>query len=71
MTELYNSEITPEVVAQHGFSPDEYARCCAIMGRVPNLTELGVFSVMWSEHCSYKSSKVHLKKLPTTGPQVI
>ncbi|HLY57650.1 MAG TPA: phosphoribosylformylglycinamidine synthase subunit PurL, partial [Stellaceae bacterium] len=63
--------ITPEVVAQHGLSAEEYERACAILGRAPNLTELGVFSVMWSEHCSYKSSKVHLKKLPTTGPRVI
>jgi phosphoribosylformylglycinamidine synthase len=68
---VFTPEITPEVVAQHGLKPDEYARCCAIMGRAPNLTELGVFSVMWSEHCSYKSSKVHLKTLPTTGPRVI
>ncbi len=65
------SEITPEIVAQHGLSTEEYARCQAILGRTPNLTELGVFSVMWSEHCSYKSSRIHLKTLPTTGPQVI
>jgi phosphoribosylformylglycinamidine synthase len=63
--------ITPEIVAQHGLAPAEWERACAILGRTPNLTELGVFSVMWSEHCSYKSSKVHLKKLPTTGPRVI
>jgi phosphoribosylformylglycinamidine synthase len=71
VTALYTTAITPEIVAQHGLKPDEYARCCAIMGRAPNITELGVFSVMWSEHCSYKSSKIHLKKLPTTGPGVI
>ncbi len=65
------SEITPEIVAEHGLSPDEYDRVVQAMGRVPNLTELGIFSVMWSEHCSYKSSRIHLKKLPTTGPQVI
>ena len=65
------SEITPEIVEQHGLSPEEYQRCLKIMGREPNLTELGIFSVMWSEHCSYKSSKVHLKKLPITGPKVI
>ena len=64
-------KITAETVAQHGLTPKEYERCLAIMGREPNLTELGVFSVMWSEHCSYKSSKVHLKTLPTTGPRVI
>ncbi len=65
------SQITPEIVAQHGFSTEEYDRVLAAMGREPNLTELGIFSVMWSEHCSYKSSRIHLKKLPTTGPQVI
>ncbi len=65
------SEITPQIVAEHGFSEEEYARVLAAMGREPNLTELGIFSVMWSEHCSYKSSRIHLKKLPTTGPQVI
>ena len=63
--------ITPEIVAEHGLKPDEYARILAALGREPNLTELGIFSVMWSEHCSYKSSRIHLKKLPTTGPQVI
>jgi phosphoribosylformylglycinamidine synthase II len=66
-----SGEITPEIVDQHGLTADEYARCRKILGRTPNLTELGVFSVMWSEHCSYKSSKIHLKKLPTTGPRVI
>lgn len=65
------TEITPEIVAEHGLSPEEYARVLHAMGREPNLTELGIFSVMWSEHCSYKSSRIHLKKLPTTGPQVI
>ena len=65
------SAITPEIVAQHGLSEDEYARVLNALGREPNLTELGIFSVMWSEHCSYKSSRIHLKKLPTTGPQVI
>ena len=63
--------ITPEIVAEHGLSPDEYDRVLHAMGREPNITELGIFSVMWSEHCSYKSSRLHLKKLPTTGPQVI
>lgn len=65
------SPITPEVVAEHGLSPEEYERVLNALGRTPNLTELGIFSVMWSEHCSYKSSRIHLKKLPTEGPQVI
>jgi phosphoribosylformylglycinamidine synthase II len=63
--------ITPELVAQHGLSPEEYKLLVAALGREPRLTELGIFSVMWSEHCSYKSSKVWLRKLPTEGPQVI
>ncbi len=65
------SQITPEVVAQHGLSEDEYTRVLHALGREPNLTELGIFSVMWSEHCSYKSSRIHLKKLPTDAPWVI
>ncbi|GAA0743989.1 phosphoribosylformylglycinamidine synthase subunit PurL [Sphingomonas sp. ABOLD] len=65
------TQITPEIVAEHGLSPEEYDRVLKALGRAPNLTELGIFSVMWSEHCSYKSSRIHLKKLPTTGPQVI
>src|ERR1700710_1595371 len=63
--------ITPQIVAEHGFSPDEYERVLHALGREPNITELGIFSVMWSEHCSYKSSRVHLRKLPTTAPWVI
>src|SRR3954463_3443035 len=63
--------ITPQIVAEHGFSPEEYERVLHAMGREPNITELGIFSVMWSEHCSYKSSRIHLKKLPTTAPWVI
>ena len=63
--------ITPEIVAEHGLSPEEYERVKEHMGREPNLVELGVFSVMWSEHCSYKSSRKHLKKLPTSAPWVI
>jgi phosphoribosylformylglycinamidine synthase subunit PurL len=59
------------LAAEHGLSPDEYARILTALGREPSLTELGVFSVMWSEHCSYKSSKLWLKTLPTEGPQVI
>lgn len=63
--------ITPEIVDQHNLTAEEYEKIKQIMGREPNLTELGVFSVMWSEHCSYKSSRVHLKRLPTSGPRVI
>ncbi|WP_338445804.1 phosphoribosylformylglycinamidine synthase subunit PurL [Pelagerythrobacter marensis] len=65
------SAITPEVVEQHGLSPEEYERVLHALGRKPNLVELGIFSVMWSEHCSYKSSRLHLKKLPTEAPWVI
>jgi phosphoribosylformylglycinamidine synthase len=63
--------IPPQTVAEHGLAPEEYRRLLAILGREPTLTELGIFSVMWSEHCSYKSSRVWLKTLPTQGPQVI
>ena len=63
--------ITPEIVAEHGLKPDEFARIKEHLGREPNLLELGIFSVMWSEHCSYKSSRRHLKKLPTSAPWVI
>ncbi len=65
------SQITPQIVAEHGFSPEEYDCVLHALGREPNLVELGIFSVMWSEHCSYKSSRIHLKKLPTTGLRVI
>ncbi|MGB7069434.1 MAG: phosphoribosylformylglycinamidine synthase subunit PurL [Pyrinomonadaceae bacterium] len=65
------SSITPEIIEQHNLSTEEYEKIEGIMGREPNLTELGIFSVMWSEHCSYKSSRVHLKRLPTTGERVI
>ncbi len=65
------SNVTPELAAEHGLSAEEFDRAIAILGRTPNLTELGIFSAMWSEHCSYKSSKVWLKTLPTTGPRVI
>src|SRR5579872_4811963 len=71
MDVLEASRITPEMVAQHGLSPQEYQRILKALGREPNLVELGIFSVMWSEHCSYKSSRVHLKKLPTSAPWVI
>ena len=63
--------ITPQTVAEHGLSTEEYERVLHALGREPNMTELGIFSVMWSEHCSYKSSRIHLKKLPTEAPWVI
>jgi phosphoribosylformylglycinamidine synthase subunit PurL len=65
------ARVTAEIAAQHGLTAEEYARIQKILGHEPNLTELGIFSVMWSEHCSYKSSKVHLKRLPTRGPRVV
>jgi len=65
------SNVTAALAAEMGLSAEELERACKILGRTPNLTELGVFSAMWSEHCSYKSSKVWLKTLPTTGPRVI
>ncbi|MGH9858575.1 MAG: AIR synthase related protein, partial [Candidatus Acidiferrales bacterium] len=64
-------KVTAEIAAEHGLTAEEYARVQQILGREPNITELGIFSVMWSEHCSYKSSKVHLKRLPTKGAQVL
>jgi phosphoribosylformylglycinamidine synthase len=64
-------QITSEIVAAHNLTPDEFTRIKELLGREPNLVELGVFSVMWSEHCSYKSSRVHLKRLPTKGERVI
>ncbi|MEM5467899.1 phosphoribosylformylglycinamidine synthase subunit PurL [Celeribacter marinus] len=63
--------ITEDLIAAHGLSPDEYAQILRILNRDPSFTELGIFSAMWNEHCSYKSSKKHLRGLPTTGPQVI
>src|SRR3989338_3585347 len=63
--------MTPQVIQQHGLTPGEYRNIVKILGREPNRVELGIFSVMWSEHCSYKSSKIYLKKLPTNGKQVI
>jgi phosphoribosylformylglycinamidine synthase subunit PurL len=71
MTVLEASRISPETVAEHGLSEEEYSRILKALGREPNLVELGIFSVMWSEHCSYKSSRFHLKKLPTEAPWVI
>jgi phosphoribosylformylglycinamidine synthase len=63
--------ITPKVIADHGVTPEEFERIKSILGREPNFTELGIFSVMWSEHCSYKSSRPQLRKFPTTGPRVL
>src|SRR6266487_3505843 len=63
--------VTPEVVPQHGLTPEEFERIKKILGREPNFTELGIFSVMWSEHCSYKNSRKELKKFPTTGPNIL
>jgi phosphoribosylformylglycinamidine synthase len=63
--------ISEKILREHNLTIDEYNRIVSLIGREPNLTELGIFSLMWSEHCSYKSSKIHLKKLPTSGPRVI
>jgi phosphoribosylformylglycinamidine synthase subunit PurL len=63
--------VTPQLVKQHGLEPDEFERIKKILGREPNFTELGIFSVMWSEHCSYKNSRRELKKFPTTGPNIL
>src|SRR5689334_22502870 len=64
-------KVTPETAAEHGLTAEEYARIQKILGRDPNITELGIFSVSWSEHCSYKSSRVHLRRLPTRGKHVV
>src|ERR1700739_1048049 len=71
MPTIHASAITPEVIKDHGITPEEYERIKASLGREPSLTELGIFSVMWSEHCSYKSSRVHLKRLPTRSKLVV
>lgn len=68
---MYKPQITPEIIEQHNLTPGEYVRITEILSREPNLTELGIFSVMWSEHCSYKSSRIHLRRLPTAGKRVI
>jgi phosphoribosylformylglycinamidine synthase len=68
---LHDPAVNPEIVAAHGLTADEYEQICALLGRDPNLTELGVFSLMWSEHCGYKHSRARLADLPSTGPQVI
>src|SRR5271168_4649677 len=65
------TQVTQELLGQHSITQDEYQRILAALGRVPSLTELGIYSVMWSEHCSYKSSKVHLKRLPTKSDRVV
>src|SRR5262245_66665989 len=65
------AKITAALVAAHGLKPDEYQRILALVGREPSFTELGIFSAMWNEHCSYKSSKIHLRTLPTQAPWVI
>src|SRR5204863_7681607 len=64
-------KITPETIAAHNLTPEEFTRIKRLLDRDPNLVELGVFSVMWSEHCSYKSTRAHLRRLPTKGPRVI
>src|SRR2546426_10655989 len=63
--------VTDELLSQHGLTEGEYQKIVGILKREPNLTELGIFSVMWSEHCSYKSSRVHLRRLPTKGESVL
>src|SRR5205823_1611523 len=67
----FDPEVTPEVVARHGLTPEEFNRIKKILGREPNFTELGIFSVMWSEHCSYKNSRRELRKFPTIGPNIL
>jgi phosphoribosylformylglycinamidine synthase II len=71
MTSATDPKVTPELVAKHGLTPEEFARIKKILGREPNFTELGIFSVMWSEHCSYKNSRRELKKFPTSGPNIL
>ena len=63
--------VNEQVAIDHGLKKDEYAKICELLKRTPNITELGIFSAMWNEHCSYKSSRLHLKKLPTKGKKVI
>ena len=69
--EFPQPRVSPEIIAKHGLTSDEYQKIVKALGREPNYTELGVFSVMWSEHCSYKSSRYYLKNLPTEGPYVL
>ena len=63
--------VNEQIAIDHGLKKDEYAKICELLKRTPNITELGIFSAMWNEHCSYKSSRLHLKKLPTKGKKVI
>src|SRR5262249_56115514 len=65
------AKVTPALIAAHGLTAEEYQRILALVGREPSITELGIFSAMWNEHCSYKSSKIHLRMLPTKAPWVI
>jgi phosphoribosylformylglycinamidine synthase len=71
LNSLVDPTVTPDLVAEHGLTPEEFERIKKILGREPNFTELGIFSVMWSEHCSYKNSRRELKKFPTTGPNIL
>src|SRR4249920_709113 len=71
MAAISEPVVTADVVAKHGLTPEEFERIKKILGREPNFTELGIFSVMWSEHCSYKNSRLELKKFPTTGPTIL
>ncbi len=64
-------EVNEQIAIEHGLKSDEYKKICKLLKRTPNITELGIFSAMWNEHCSYKSSRLHLKKLPTKGKKVI
>ena len=64
-------EVNEQIAIDHGLKSDEYKKICQLLKRTPNITELGIFSAMWNEHCSYKSSRLHLKKLPTKGKKVI
>ncbi|MEM6661342.1 MAG: AIR synthase related protein, partial [Pseudomonadota bacterium] len=68
---MMEPQVDQALAADHGLKPDEYQRILDLLGRTPTFTELGIFSAMWNEHCSYKSSKIHLRTLPTEGPQVI
>ena len=63
--------VNEQIAIEHGLKKDEYEKICKLLNRIPNITELGIFSAMWNEHCSYKSSRLHLKNLPTKGKQVI
>src|SRR5436189_299837 len=71
MSSILDPIVTPELVAEHGLTPEEFDRIKKILGRKPNYTELGIFSVMWSEHCSYKNSIAELKKLPRSGGRLL